>query len=185
MAPSAVSDELLKLYQSFVCYRQWRHFCRFSIGPSEWGIVMSEERTVESDHMNEKESDVVDITTKTGDKGTSSLYNGNRLPKSDDHFQALGSLDELNSFIGLAREYLDDRCQDVDSMLEKVQCILFDVCASVATPLTTSRKAAIEKTKFDPNNTQRLEAWCLQLDKELPRQDSFLLPVVLREPNTL
>lgn len=140
---------------------------------------MSEERAAENDHINEKESDVVDITTKTGDKGTSSLYNGKRFPKSDDHFQALGSLDELNSFIGLAREYLDDRCKDVDTMLEMTQCILFDVCASVATPLTSSRKAAIDKTRFDPSNTQRLEAWCLQLDKELPRQDSFLLPVII------
>lgn len=138
---------------------------------------MSEERVVETNTVNEKETEVVDITTKTGDKGTSSLYNGKRFPKSDDHFQALGSLDELNSFIGLAREYLDDRCRNVDTMLEKIQCILFDVCASVATPLTSSRKAAIEKTRFDSNNTKRLEVWCLELDKELPRQDSFLLPV--------
>ena len=140
---------------------------------------------VKEQSVSEEASDVVDITTKTGDKGTSSLYNGKRLPKSDDHFQALGSLDELNCFIGLAREYLDNRCQDVNNMLEMTQCILFDVCAAVATPLTSSRKAAIEKTAFDPNNTRRLEDWCLQLDKELPRQDSFLLPVGVDETDTL
>ena len=138
---------------------------------------MSEERVVETNTVNEKETEVVDITTKTGDKGTSSLYNGKRFPKSDDHFQALGSLDELNSFIGLAREYLDDRCRNVDTMLQKNQFSLFQVCPSDAPPIPSTRTAQFDTPILDPNNTTRLEAWCLELDKELPRQDSFLLPV--------
>ena len=46
------------------------------------------------------------IYTKTGDKGTSALYTGDRLPKDDTIFECLGSIDELNANLGLAREYI-------------------------------------------------------------------------------
>ena len=63
----------------------------------------------------------VDITTRSGDQGTSCLYNGKRLPKSDIHFEVLGTLDECNSFIGLSREFMSDSCSLLDSYLENVQ----------------------------------------------------------------
>ena len=45
------------------------------------------------------------IYTKTGDKGTSSLYTGLRLEKSNEIFESLGTIDELNAHLGLAREH--------------------------------------------------------------------------------
>lgn len=47
------------------------------------------------------------IYTKGGDKGVASLYNGQRWPKHSPTFQALGDVDELNSMLGMAREYLE------------------------------------------------------------------------------
>lgn len=119
----------------------------------------------------------VDVTTRSGDEGTSCLYNGKRLPKSDIHFEALGSLDECNSFIGLSREYLGDSCKNVDVYLETIQCLLFDVSAAVATPLQQSRDHALSKTAFDERHVSELEEWSFTLNQELPKQDSFILPV--------
>jgi cob(I)alamin adenosyltransferase len=55
------------------------------------------------------------IYTKTGDKGTSSLYSGDRAAKDSQTFQALGDVDEINSTLGVAREYaksLDSQLSD-------------------------------------------------------------------------
>ena len=45
------------------------------------------------------------IYTKTGDKGTSALYTGDRLPKNDHVFHSLGAIDEINANLGMAREH--------------------------------------------------------------------------------
>ena len=118
------------------------------------------------------------VTTRTGDKGTSSLYNGKRLPKSDIHFEALGSLDELNSQIGVAREFLCSDCAELDDYLEKIQCLLFSVCSAVATPLTSSNQYVLKKIHFDEAHVKNLEKWSALLYNQLPPQDSFYLPVL-------
>ena len=133
----------------------------------------------EAELNHEEEARLASITTKAGDKGTSSLFNGKRLPKYDFHFEALGSLDECSSFIGLAREYLDSNLQQLDSYLEIIQCVLFDVNAAVATPLKSSSKRVLAKTVFNRQHVKDLEEWSFALNQELPVQDSFLLPVIL------
>lgn len=129
-----------------------------------------------ADEVSSQQYDV-DITTRSGDQGTSCLYNGKRLPKSDIHFEVLGTLDECNSYIGLSREFLSDSCSVLDAYLENAQCLLFDVCAAVATPLSQSKERQVNKTQFSESHVQELEKWSYLLDKELPRQDSFILPV--------
>ena len=61
----------------------------------------------------------IKVYTKTGDKGTSQLYNGERRNKDDLVFQALGSTDELNAQIGVARVEIGNKHPELAQSLEK------------------------------------------------------------------
>jgi len=78
------------------------------------------------------------LYTKTGDAGTSSLYNGERRPKNELVFEVLGHQDELNAVIGIAREHCALTRNGLDEMLIEIQSRLFDLGAAVATPVQTS-----------------------------------------------
>ena len=72
------------------------------------------------------------IYTKTGDDGDTALFGGGRVSKSDKRVEAYGSVDELNSFVGLALPSLTD--DDVRSGLLLIQNDLFSLGANLATP---------------------------------------------------
>jgi cob(I)alamin adenosyltransferase len=122
------------------------------------------------------------IYTKTGDKGTSSLYNGERKPKDDLVFEALGGVDELNSDLGLAREFCllhvrDQETRDeLAQMIMDVQNRLLDVGASVATPIDNSTEKKLERVKFYEEHLTTLEKWIDLLDHRLPPLRNFILP---------
>jgi len=72
------------------------------------------------------------IVTKTGDDGTTSLGDGSRIPKNDARIEAIGQVDELNSFIGLlACEKLP---ADISASLERIQHHLFDLGSELCVP---------------------------------------------------
>ncbi|KAJ3123825.1 hypothetical protein HK098_001615 [Nowakowskiella sp. JEL0407] len=121
------------------------------------------------------------IYTRTGDKGTSALYTGERRSKDDVVFEALGTVDELNSFLGLAGEYCDDPKFELSNKLEKVQSLLQDVGSNIATPRKSERSSDLKlsKTAFDEEGllTKELEDWIDELDAKLPPLKNFILPV--------
>ncbi|XP_042276509.1 corrinoid adenosyltransferase [Thunnus albacares] len=136
------------------------------------GITLFSKRS----YATEEDSRIPKIYTKTGDKGFSSTFTGERRPKEDHIFEALGNTDELSSAIGLAREFCLDKGHTFAHQLDKIQCILQDVGSNIATPLSSARESHIKKTKFTAQPIADLESWIDTFTEELPPLTNFILP---------
>jgi cob(I)alamin adenosyltransferase len=112
------------------------------------------------------------IYTRTGDHGETSLATGERVRKNHPRLAAVGSVDETNAAIGLAR--LEAKSDPLlDGMLARIQNELFDLGADLATPRQT---VAWETVWISSSEIERLEAEIDQLNADLPALDSFVLP---------
>jgi ATP:cob(I)alamin adenosyltransferase len=109
------------------------------------------------------------IYTKTGDKGSTSLANGDRISKADARIEAYGTVDELNSWIGLLRAALRDETRwiDVDAQLRWLQNKLFNLGAALS--LAPGEWVSAEDAK-------QVEQWIDAMQAEVPKQHAFLLP---------
>lgn len=118
------------------------------------------------------------IYTKTGDKGETSLFTGQRVSKNDPYIEALGTVDECNCAIGLAISHLpkDKEFYRIKEQLEIIQHALFDLGAGLATPKTKAVTEKIEKTRFDSEEIELLEKSIDQMEKELAPLKTFILP---------
>ncbi len=108
------------------------------------------------------------IYTRTGDRGETSLFGGARVAKNDARIEAYGTVDELSSFIGVARA--SSLPAEIEAMLERVQRDLFDVGAHLASP-GTSRFAGV-----DPQRIEELERGIDAMERELAPLTNFILP---------
>ncbi|CAK6966585.1 corrinoid adenosyltransferase [Scomber scombrus] len=145
------------------------------------GRLISEYRTrktlfSERSYSTEGDSRIPKIYTKTGDKGFSSTFTGERRPKEDHIFKALGNTDELSSAIGLAREFCLDKGHTFTYQLDKIQCVLQDVGSNIATPQSSARESHIKRTKFAVQPIADLESWIDTFTEELPPLTNFILP---------
>jgi cob(I)alamin adenosyltransferase len=112
------------------------------------------------------------IYTKTGDDGTTGLVGGNRVKKSDLRLESYGTVDELNSWIGMIRAVVED--QDISGLLKDVQNTLFIIGSKLASDEAGIR--ITEKLILDHSKIEKLE---LAIDKyvtQLPPITSFILP---------
>jgi cob(I)alamin adenosyltransferase len=118
------------------------------------------------------------IYTRTGDKGSTSLFSGDRVAKNHPFIEALGTVDEGNSAIGFAYSLLPDEenVKQCRQQLNFIQHALFDIGAALATPRTSHQEQKIEKTSFDQNAIIKLEKWIDDLDQSLPKLTAFILP---------
>ncbi len=110
------------------------------------------------------------IYTKTGDKGETSLFGGQRLPKSDIRIEAYGTVDELNSYIGLVRDCISD--ENTRQLLKSVQDNLFTIGSHLATE--TSSSPYVPEIKND--HILPLEQAMDEMDAQLPQLKNFILP---------
>ncbi len=111
------------------------------------------------------------IYTKTGDKGVTSLFGGKRVSKDTDRIEAYGSVDELNSQLGVVRALKPP--QEIDRMLQRVQNDLFMLGADLATPETKSRKKIL---RISSSQVEQLERDIDKLETSLPSLQHFILP---------
>ncbi len=112
------------------------------------------------------------IYTKTGDDGTTSLFDGTRVPKSHPRVVAYGTVDELNAHLGVARAAGLDA--DLADKVAQLQRDLFALGARLADP---RHKIAdrVAKAAVGNDDVARLEAWIDTLESELPPLRRFIL----------
>lgn len=111
------------------------------------------------------------IYTKTGDDGTSGLIGGTRVEKFDDRLEAYGTIDELNSWIGLI--LTGDIDDSVRKTLEQVQNKLFEVGSHLATDSSKSLPKIESCTRKD---IEILEKEIDRMQSQLPELKNFILP---------
>jgi len=120
------------------------------------------------------------IYTRTGDKGTTALVGGKRVPKESGRLESYGTIDELNSIVGIVRTYLPaykDRLGEdfawYSEMLRRIQNELFDVGSELATPPDAEYEGM---HKIGDGETKQLEVEMDRMEKALQPLNSFTLP---------
>ena len=120
------------------------------------------------------------IYTRTGDKGTTALVGGKRVPKESGRLEAYGTIDELNSIVGIVRTYLADYKERLgddyiwySEMLRRIQNELFDVGSELATPPDGEYEGM---HKMGAGEVKALEEEMDRMEKALEPLNSFTLP---------
>ncbi len=112
------------------------------------------------------------IYTRTGDKGSTALFGGRRVPKHDLRIEAYGTVDELNSHIGITLTH--DLPEKLRSELTELSALLFSLGSDLATPLSPPPKYAIPRMAAE--HSSWLEACIDKAESSLEPLKSFILP---------
>lgn len=111
------------------------------------------------------------IYTKTGDSGKTSLFGGKRVPKDALRIETYGTVDELNSLLGIVRAGKVN--SKIDSILEEIQNDLFTLGADLATPEDPRGKRI---KRINTSHVSRLESHIDAIDPALKPLRNFILP---------
>ena len=111
------------------------------------------------------------IYTRAGDAGETSLGDGSRVPKTDPRIEAYGTVDELNSSLGLV--LAGELPGEFRPWLEQIQNDLFDLGVDLSVPLADERR---ERLRVTMGQVERLEELCDLVNDRLEPLRSFVLP---------
>lgn len=118
------------------------------------------------------------VYTKTGDKGTTALFGGTRVPKHHIRIDSYGTIDELNSYIGLIRDQAID--SNSKAVLINIQDKLFTIGAILATDpekqVLKNGKDRLNIPKVDEADIETLETEIDTMEQGLPPMTHFVLP---------
>ncbi|MFN3243821.1 MAG: cob(I)yrinic acid a,c-diamide adenosyltransferase [Planctomycetota bacterium] len=110
------------------------------------------------------------IYTGTGDDGHTGLFGNRRVPKDDARIEAYGTVDELNSVLGMLRAELQDGQTPTDAQVQSLQDALFEIGADLATEGGNASVPRVEKAIGE------LEQWIDASESKLPQLKTFVLP---------
>lgn len=115
------------------------------------------------------------ISTKTGDKGMTSLIGGTRVSKSSDRLEAYGTVDELNSFVGLLQALVgtDGNIDEMDNFAF-IQRMLFKIGGALATDV--DKMPIPESCIVTEADVTRVEQMTDRAESGIPEQRCFILP---------
>ncbi|MBX7232293.1 MAG: cob(I)yrinic acid a,c-diamide adenosyltransferase [Bdellovibrionales bacterium] len=126
------------------------------------------------------------IYTKKGDQGTTSLFGGDLVHKSNPQLEAYGTLDEVNALLGRVRselmnltpssistEDLHPKIKTLDEDLYRIQNYLFNIGSHLA---IGDEKMRVHLPPLDPNQTAHLEQQIDSMEQKLPPLKNFILP---------
>src|SRR3989338_10206383 len=111
------------------------------------------------------------ISTKTGDKGETTLLSGERVKKHDVRIEAYGTIDELNASIGVALSFIESNA--IKEVLVQVQHDLFTIGAELS---ALTQKGSRETPKTNSAHIEFIEQALSTAENLLPAQKSFILP---------
>lgn len=112
------------------------------------------------------------IYTKTGDGGKTSLIGGSKVPKSHIRIESYGTVDELNSYIGLCNDHISDAASK--TMLKEIQDRLFTIGSSLA--CDPDKEPLMKIPDLKPEDVELLEKHIDSMNEILPLMKSFILP---------
>ncbi len=111
------------------------------------------------------------IYTRTGDDGTTSLFAGGRVKKDDARVEAYGTVDELNSVLGIARAI--SKNDEINGIIQEIQNYLFHLGADLATPFEVEN---LRVKRISKEDVEKIEKWIDEIDLRLEPLRNFILP---------
>ena len=111
------------------------------------------------------------VYTKSGDLGETSLLGGSRISKAELQIESYGTIDELNSYLGLIRDQINNK--NITLELIEIQDRLFTIGSHLANDKTKNK---IQLPEIKERDVNRLENEIDKLNEELPAMTAFILP---------